>query len=167
MTLAPDPSEAQEIDRIRRQRRENLGRLLLRAFRAFDGQVIASLREAGVPDLRRSDSAVLAFLDSDGTRLTVLARRAGITKQAMGRIAADLEGRGLVTIEADPADSRAKIVRYTEAGWGAVVAAQGIIRELEARIAAAIGPENLPVFRDWLERVVAAGDPTVEVAPES
>src|SRR6478752_4287416 len=51
-----------------------------------------------------------------GRRLTELAVVAGMTKQAMGEFVAALTDRGLVEVEPDPADRRAKLVFLTPEG---------------------------------------------------
>jgi DNA-binding MarR family transcriptional regulator len=55
-------------------------------------------------------------LDVEGTRLTELARRASMSKQAMGELVDQCTELGLVERTADPSDRRARIVRFTPAG---------------------------------------------------
>jgi len=55
-------------------------------------------------------------LDVEGTRLTELARRASMSKQAMGELVDQCFELGLVDRVADPSDRRARIVRFTSAG---------------------------------------------------
>ena len=52
----------------------------------------------------------------DGTRLTELARRASMSKQAMGELVDQCVELGLVDRLADPSDGRARIVKFTRAG---------------------------------------------------
>src|ERR687892_565684 len=74
--------------------RENIGRLLLRAQRDFDAELNTRLRERGYPDVRLAHSALFAHIDSEGTRSSELAERAGMTKQGMGQLVADLAKKG-------------------------------------------------------------------------
>ena len=55
-------------------------------------------------------------LDVEGTRLTELARRAFMSKQAMGELVGQCVDLGLVDRVADPSDGRARIVMFTSAG---------------------------------------------------
>ena len=55
-------------------------------------------------------------LDVEGTRLTELARRASMSKQAMGELVDQCTALGLVDRIPDPSDRRARIVRFTPAG---------------------------------------------------
>lgn len=52
----------------------------------------------------------------EGTRLTELARRASMSKQAMGELVDQCAELGLVDRIADPTDRRARIVMFTPAG---------------------------------------------------
>jgi DNA-binding MarR family transcriptional regulator len=55
-------------------------------------------------------------LDVEGTRLTELARRASMSKQAMGELVDQCAELGLVERMADPKDGRARIIRFTPDG---------------------------------------------------
>ena len=94
-----------------------LARLLLAAHRALAADLVVELEERGWPDLRASQAALVLNVDRRfGTRLTELARRGGVTKQAMMVVVDDLEVRGLVRRTPDPEDGRAKVVRLTARG---------------------------------------------------
>ncbi len=95
---------------------QNLNRLLLDAFRAVDRQVDAALEARGASDLSPRHATALILIDKKGVRLTDLASRAGITKQAMMQVVNDLAKKGLVTRAADPSDHRAKTVSLTAKG---------------------------------------------------
>jgi DNA-binding MarR family transcriptional regulator len=131
--------------------RENIGRLLLRAQRDFDAELNARLRERGYPDVRLAHSALFAHIDSEGTRSSELAERAGMTKQGMGQLVADLEKRGYVERVEDPADRRAKLVRLTKKGRHHVREAREIIGEIEEAYARRLGDGRLETLRAILK----------------
>lgn len=97
-------------------RHDNIGRLLNNAVRRFEDRVLELMAGAGYADARISHVNLTRNLDRDGTRLTELASRAGMTKQAMGELVDQCAGIGLVERINDPADKRAKIVRFTRGG---------------------------------------------------
>lgn len=99
-----------------RWRHDNIGRLLNNAVRRFEDRVLELMADAGYADARISYVNLTRNLDRDGTRLTELAIRAGMTKQAMGELVDQCADIGLVQRMADPADKRAKIVRFTRIG---------------------------------------------------
>ena len=130
---------------------ENIGRLLLRARRDFDAELNARLRERGYPDVRLAHSALFAHIDPQGTRSSELAERAGMTKQGMGQLVADLEKKGYVERVEDPADRRAKLVRLTKKGWQHIREAREIIGEIEEAYARRLGDGRLETLRAILK----------------
>ncbi|MFT7520212.1 MAG: DNA-binding MarR family transcriptional regulator [Kiritimatiellia bacterium] len=93
----------------------NLGQLLLRTARLFDERAYARASVVA-PQLRRSHLDLFPHIDLQGTRVTVLAKRMGVSKQAAAVTVADLERLGVVSKHPDPADGRAKVVRLTKSG---------------------------------------------------
>jgi DNA-binding MarR family transcriptional regulator len=130
---------------------ENIGRLLLRAQRDFDAELNTRLRERGYPDVRLAHSALFAHIDSEGTRSSELAERAGMTKQGMGQLVADLEKKGYVERVEDSADRRAKLVRLTKKGRHHVRIAREIISEIEEAYARRLGDGRLETLRTILK----------------
>ena len=90
---------------------------------------------------------MLPHLDGEGTRITALAERAGMTKQGMGQLVVDLERQGFVTRAPDPDDRRAVVVRFTEAGWAFLRDAVAVTGQLEAEYAAILGEAQLQELR--------------------
>jgi MarR family transcriptional regulator, temperature-dependent positive regulator of motility len=130
---------------------DNIGRLLLRAQRDFDAELNARLRERGYPDVRLAHSALFAHIDPEGTRSSELAERAGMTKQGMGQLVADLEEKGYVVRVEDPADRRAKLVRLTKKGWQHIRDAREIIGKIEEAYAQRLGDGRLETLRAILK----------------
>jgi DNA-binding MarR family transcriptional regulator len=128
-----------------------VGRLLLRAHRVFDAELNARLRERGYPDVRLAHSALFVHIDPEGTRSSDLAERAGMTKQGMGQLVADLEDKGYVERVEDLADRRAKLVRLTKKGRRHVRDATEIIGEIEEAYARRLGDGRLETLRAILE----------------
>lgn len=97
-------------------RRFHIGILFQQLARDFERRARATLRARGHTGLQPSHQVVFASLGTGGARLTDLAARAAMTKQAMGQLVDDLERLGYVERIPDPVDGRAKIVRLTAAG---------------------------------------------------
>ena len=90
------------------------------------------LRAAGFDDMSAAHHPVFENIDRDGTRLTVLAARTGMTHQSMGELVAALQRRGYVDRRPDPADARARLVVLTPKGRRAVRRALVEIAAIEA-----------------------------------
>ena len=136
----------------------HLAFLLGRARRLIDDEVTRRINAAGFTDLRTGHSAVFAFLPLEGARLTELASRARMTKQAMGEVVRELEGLGYVERAEDPDDRRAKVIRFTEAGRRADEVGILAVRDVEREWAAQIGADRIRALRSTLTTVVAAVD---------
>ena len=113
------------------------------------------LSEVGYPDIRPGHGCVFRFVDVKGSRLTDLAERAAMTKQAVGEVVSDLEQRGYVERIPDAEDRRAKIIRLTDRGWEAQAAAARIFGDIERRWGEEIGEERISELRTTLEEIVA------------
>lgn len=123
-------------------------------YRSADAAIQRGLQERGF-DVRATHSAVLANIDIEtGTRATVLAERAAVSKQAMGELIDDLEGRGYVERVPDPADGRAKLIRLTRRGHKLIDAAYEVIGEIEAALLDRAGAKDLETTKRTLAAMV-------------
>lgn len=125
--------------------------LSLRAFRWFEEGVISRLNEAGWPKITRAHSLLFAHLDLEGTRPSELARRIGITRQAVHQTLEELVDDGLVELVPDPTSRRAKLVVLTPRGRRIVSDALAIFDELEDTLARRIGRKSVTQLRRALE----------------
>ena len=133
-----------------------LGELKERAIE----ELHARLGDEGYPDIRPGHGCVFRFIEGDGARLTQLAGRAGMTKQAVGEVVADLERLGYAERVPDPEDGRAKIIRLSARGWDAQAAALRIFADIERRWSRAVGDEPVAELRKTTEAILAS-----ELAP--
>lgn len=138
---------------LQKAKRSSVGQLLFRAARLWNERAIERLREMR-PALRPAHAQLLPHLDLEGTQLSLLAARIGITKQAVGELVDELEGQGLLERVADPRDRRAKLVRFTAEGRGALLAGLELLGGMEAELARALGPGRMRRLGETLERLV-------------
>lgn len=131
-----------------------LGSLLQATAQHLLGELDAALAAAGMPQVRSSHAALFFVIDPEGNRATELARRAGITKQAMGELVRHLDKAGYVEVLPDPADGRARIVRVTEQGWRGVELAAGIIATFDAWLDERVGSERVAAVRETLTMIL-------------
>jgi len=134
---------------------KNLAGLLRDPWIAISERVDQRLAEHGHTHVRPAHGNVFIWLDDDGTRVSVLAERARMTKQSMGELVAHLESNGYVERVPDPADRRAKLVRATASGKALYPIARAAIAEIEAGWAAALGDAKMRRLRELLEELDA------------
>ena len=94
-------------------------------------EITTRVEAAGFADSPPSFHPIFENLDPDGTRLTTLAARTGLTHQSVGEVVDVLERRGYVERVRDPDDGRARLVVLTDAGRELVRAAITAIDEIE------------------------------------
>jgi DNA-binding MarR family transcriptional regulator len=135
---------------------KNLAVLLREPFRAGTELLHQRFAERGHPEIRPPHGNVMQFLDDEGTRVSVLAERAQITKQSMAELVAHLERLGYVERVPDPRDRRAKLVRATPRGKQLYAIAREVVAELEAEWTRRIGEAEMRQLRELLERLNAA-----------
>ncbi len=138
---------------------EVIGHLLFAAHQAFARDLVARLHGAGYPDIRPAHASVFANLDLAGTRASVLARRAGMSKVAMGKLIRDLEQKGYLARSPDSRDRRAKLVVLTPKGQRHMEDARRVIAAIGADYAGRLGPDRLSELAALLEALIAAPPP--------
>lgn len=103
--------------RLETAKRTSTAHLLIRCARLVNEYALASLPARDGPRPRAAHMALFPHVALEGgTRVTELATKIGITKQAVGQLVDDMEALGIMTRIADPDDGRAKRVCFTEAG---------------------------------------------------
>jgi len=94
----------------------------------------------------------------EGTRSTELARRLGVSKQAVGKIIKALEEQGFLTRSVDDADGRAFLVSFTESGVDYLLEMHAAIRQIEKHYESLVGPKQIEVVRAALSAIAYAND---------
>lgn len=143
-----------DSEQLRDVRQENIGRLCLRLYRGFNAEAVTMLQARGHAALTLAHTALLINLDVEGTRIVDLAGRAGMSKQAMGRLVHHLEQVGYVKRAVDPGDRRATLVTFTPDGRAFLRDAAIVKRDIEADYAALLGDDGFSELRDQLLTLV-------------
>jgi DNA-binding MarR family transcriptional regulator len=132
-----------------------LAQLLKHPFDALLARLHAELAAAGFPDIRPAHGYVFQYAEPGGSRLTDLARQAGLTKPTVLAAVDDLERLGYVERVPDPGDRRAKLVRLTAHGAAAAAEAGRIVAAIEADWAERLGAGRAQALRRALEELHA------------
>lgn len=135
--------------------------VIAHAEMAMERALQARLQDAGFGDQTLAQSRLFGAIPPEGIRLTYLAERAQLTKQAVGELIDQMEAAGYVTRSPDPVDARAKLIGFTSKGWRAVDAALAAFGDMEAQLLKQFGADRLATTREVLEltpSVLAAAD---------
>jgi len=125
-------------------------RLIGLTMRQLSDDLSDKIVEAGFGDHRDSFHNVMPHIPTEGIRLTELAVRAGMTKQAMAELVVEAERLGYLKRSPDPTDARAKIIEFTDKGWGAVDVAIKALNEMEHDLIERIGEPAVRRLRKTL-----------------
>jgi DNA-binding MarR family transcriptional regulator len=143
-------------------RSRNMRQLLLRASRLVNRHVVDGLQARGYADLRSTHTTLLSNIDLAGSTVTEAAERAGITKQAMGRLAAELESLGYIRVQGDAEDGRVRILQLTRTGKRLMLDSLDVMADLETRYARSIGEDCLEAVLKGLSSFLAQSEDTTK-----
>ena len=136
----------------------DLATLMFVSYRAMDDRVVSAMREAGY-DVTVAQARIAQRIADEGSRLTDLAERAQVTKQTASLLVAALEQQGLVERAPDPADGRARLIRFTPRGRAAALRAMEVVMGVEREWTEHLGPELAGQLREALTRLRELTDP--------
>lgn len=147
-------------------RETHLGYWLAQASQRFDARVLvlmaknermplalASLAARG--RLTAAHMHITQHLSTQGSRLTELATRAGVSKQAMGKLVDQCEAWGMVQRLPDARDARATLVVFTPDGMNWLHAFQEAVIQAQSELQDAVGPDVATVIALGLEAYAA------------
>ncbi len=144
-----------------------IGALLHIPAQVIRRRVAAAVVAAGFRDWRPTHAAVFMWLGPEGDRISDLAERVGVSKQAMGETIQQLERQGYVERAPDPRDGRATLVRRTARGWDVNRIARRVVEEVHAEWTRALGEEEFAALLRQLRRLVGILNQPAGVADDA
>jgi DNA-binding MarR family transcriptional regulator len=147
-------------------RQTHLGYWLAQSSQRFDARVLALMAGNEHMPLALSNLAargrltaahvhITQHVSTQGSRLTELAARAGISKQAMGKLVDQCETWGMVRRQPDTSDARASLVVFTPDGMHWLSAFQEAVAQAQSELEEAVGREVATVIALGLEAYAA------------
>ena len=126
-----------------------------------------AVRDADLTESGEAPQALVRYPPIDGLRPGQLAERLELSKQATNDVLRDFESMGIVRLERDPTDGRARIVRFTDRGWRWYEADAEVSRRVGERWAAQIGEERYRAIVSGLQAIVGFdGDESAELGDD-
>jgi len=130
-----------------------IGALLRVPANAILRRIIREVNGSGFQELRLPHMAVMQFPGPDGVRPSMLAERAGMSKQAMNQLLLSLETAGYIERSAAEDDGRTRVVRLTRRGRAAYDRMAEVLKEIERDWAAELGTKAFADLKTLLARV--------------
>ena len=142
-----------------------IGALLQVPVEVIRRRVAAAVMAAGFPNYRPAHAAVFMWLSAQGDRISDLAARVGVSKQAMGETLQYLERHGYVERVPHPSDGRATLVRRTDRGWAVNQTARRVVEEVQAEWEDLLGEVEFAELLRLLRRLIGRlGEPPAVAA---
>jgi DNA-binding MarR family transcriptional regulator len=149
------------LAKLRRLQKGSLALLLIRAGQMADDRCKMLLQnETEGLGLRRAHMRLLPHLQAPGgIRITDLAARLGVSKQAVQPLVSEMEASGAVYTEPDSDDVRARLVFLTESGVEIMLREAATLHEIDAELRQVLGKTDVDSLKVLLGRVQAAIEP--------
>jgi DNA-binding MarR family transcriptional regulator len=133
---------------------DDIGFLLAKALRRFNERLLERFEAEGFGEIRPSYGSVLVPLfGDDDLRLSDVATRAGLSKQAITGLVKLCEQDGLVVRERDPEDGRAYRLRLSKKGREFRSVAENVLAELDDELVRSVG-KDYPALKRALKGVI-------------
>ncbi|PKL75164.1 MAG: MarR family transcriptional regulator [Candidatus Melainabacteria bacterium HGW-Melainabacteria-1] len=154
---APQP-KLQALDALKQA---SVAQLLFRAARLWNEQALLRLQQR-YPTARLAHTSVFPHVDWSGTRITELASRMGVTKQAASQLVQDMVGLGLLELHPDPDDGRAKRVHFSSLGVEALNEGLQILNQMQMEFSVELGCAEMAQLLALLQQLL----PVLEQQPD-
>lgn len=130
----------------------SIGALLRLAQQQARARAAQALSDHGLDDINPAYAALFQYPPIDGMRPSDLARRLGVSKQALNHILGQVEKLGYVERRSAPA-SRGASVHFTDRGWRVLDTIIAAMRELEAAWRLQIGERRFDDLKATLKEL--------------
>ena len=160
------------VAEVRAYRNSRLYRLLTRTLRVYNRRLIAGLHGRGFTDMSAGFFPILSNLDTEGTRIGVLAVRGGVTRQAAGQLLRAIEQCGYVELRPLAGDARVTMVHFTARGRRLLAAVFETVEQIESEFSGLLKRGEMTTLRNGLLRIADAVDPegslgSIDVRPDA
>jgi DNA-binding MarR family transcriptional regulator len=154
-------------DKLEAEKARSTVQLLFKAARLLNERAIERVRHRTKTPIRAAHTTLLPHIELEGSRLTDLASRLGVTKQAVGQLVDELVEMGFLERAPDPADARAKLVRFTKRGRAGLLEGIGVLREIEDELSAVVGDARMRLLHDALAAIVTTAEDPLAPKPRA
>jgi len=139
-------------------RHQNWVRLASIMKHQFTEWATARLIRGGYDDFKMVYMPVLMNVTPEGTNNNELANHCRVTKQAMSKVAKELQKRGYIKSKTDSADKRSTIFMLTDRGKKLVIETRACVKELTTEYQALVGVEKFDQVTEILNRIIDHND---------
>ena len=132
--------------------RLQLGQLLMHGQQWVAASLLRLMAARGHDRLTAAHLSFLNNLDCGATHAAEVARRMGVSRQAVYRTTRELQRLGVLVLEPDPGRKSQKVVRMTEHGARVALDARECLDRLEVELRERLGARDLELLGEILRR---------------
>ena len=107
-----------------------------------------------LPDLKKVHLDLFAYIDPDGTSITEIARRKGVTKQSISKTVQELLQMGFLQTRENPEDSRSKLVSFNLDHGSAMLRGFAVLDEIDQELAQQMGADAYQALLSSMQSVM-------------
>lgn len=153
------PTPLRHSPELRAERNRRLYRSLTRTLREYNRRLVEGLHARGFPDFSPAFPALLSNVDLSGTPIGVAARRAGVSRQAVGQLVREVERCGYARRDRSPTDARVSIIRFTPRGKRMLATVLELVDEIELEMSRQLPRGDFARLRAGMQTIADAIDP--------
>jgi len=129
-----------------------VGALLRLAHQVVRSRLLQALADRGFADVNEAYSGLFQYPPIDGMRPSALAKRLGISKQALNHLLGQLEKLGYLKRRGE-GEAGHVVVRYTERGWRVIETNVAAVRQLEVDWQRQLGKQRFTNLKETLREL--------------
>jgi len=130
----------------------NLKALLQEKLWLLEDRLQQQRKASSYSSLSNAEAKVLAALRGEALTISEVARRLGVSRQAVHKTVSGLVKTGLLELSVIEGNLRDKSIVFTQAGEQMKEEAENILRKLEDEVKRAIGTQNFQQLKTLLEK---------------
>jgi len=142
-------------------RNKNWVKLIAILKHQFSEWATARLIRDGYDDFKMVYMPVLMNITPVGTNNNELANHCRVTKQAMSKVAKELQKRGYIKSKTDAKDKRSTIFMLTDRGKKLVIESRACVKDLTTEYQALVGADEFDRTTELLKKIIAHNDRTL------
>jgi len=143
------------------------GKILSYLKRQFEEWATNRLSANGYKNFKMAYMPVLMNIKLEGTNNNDLAKNARVSKQAMSKVAKELQEHGYIKTKTDPKDKRSTIFLLTDKGKKLVIEARLAVESLMNEYRVAFGQKEYDNTVSMLEKIIEYTDKKLSEAKDA
>jgi DNA-binding MarR family transcriptional regulator len=136
---------------------EYIGALLRLAYEEARSRTLQALAERGLGDINQAHSRLFQYPPIDGMRPAGLAKRLGVSKQALNHLLGQLEKLRYLQRRREPANGHTAVY-FTERGWLVLESTIATMCQLEADWQRKLGKRQFAALKEALRKLTDSAD---------